>query len=260
MKNSDIAFKDQVFTTTQLSEMFYISRKEIHDTIKDPSSGVKGKLISFGSTSKKWILDWDDVARLSEIFGKRKKSSKQIKVIANAKGGVGKSAVSSNLIFEAAYRGRKILAIDLDPQAHLTYNLGINGDNTKTLKDVVDGSELINSTVVRLNALVDVIPSQISLNTLESLLFQKMSRKEFVIRDIIKPISSIYDLVIIDTNPYVSTTLVNALMTADEIIMPAITDFNSYYGLEYMKEVIDELFHDNDAKPSIKIVPNVYDV
>ena len=261
---NQLTIKDQTFTTTLLASLLNVSRREIHEIFKNPNNNIKPKKVEYGKVGK-FIFTWDDLGRFKAILGNKKQIKHKVKTVSNAKGGVGKSAVATNLALEATYKGYKTLAIDLDPQGQFTYNLGLADPPESTFKDIVgnDGRIIGNGLkdiIVNITPLLDLVPSDISLNGLELILKNKMVGSEKVVSQALEGVVDDYDLVIIDTNPYVSLTFINALIAAQQVIIPALTDFNSHMGLEYMFTIFDDLFPGENLRPNIKIVPNAYDV
>jgi chromosome partitioning protein len=120
----------------------------------------------------------------------------------------------------------------------------------------------ISNIIQPITPLLDIIPSCIGINGVELLLKNRMTRSELVLKEALESVHDQYDLILIDTNPYVSLTFVNAIMAADHILIPVLTDFNSHMGLDYMMQILDDLFagQDDSNDKMISIIPNSYDV
>ena len=254
-------FKDLTFTTSDVMHLMDIPRNEtrklIHSKYLNAQTAPRGSV-------EKFIISWDDLAK---IRGKSKRNptlTRKIKTFSNAKGGVGKSALATSLVHEACCRGYKVLAIDLDPQSQFTYNLGLSDYEGPTLRNCLSSSgemkkDPLSEVVTTITPLLDIVPSEVELNGLEFLLKNRLSGAETILKKILSSYVDSYDLIVIDTNPYLTLTLANALVAADHVIIPALTDFNSHRGLKYMMQVFGGLFDSPEKWPFVQIAPNGFD-
>lgn len=257
------SFVGQKFTTTEIGKAFNTPRRKVHEIIK--KNHIPVSRIPHGNAHKV-LIDWSGYKAISNLIGEREKVKKKIKTFSNAKGGVGKSAHAANFIMECNYRGYKILAIDLDPQGQLSYNLGVSdSQDIKTLKDCLDNNGKIiegkfQEIILELTPLLSICPADLNLNNIEIVLSMKKIGSEKILKNIIAKISKEFDIIVIDTNPYMSLTHANALFAANEILIPSLTDLNSHRGLSYMFSALEEFFPDQKEQPKIRIIPNAYDV
>lgn len=139
--------------------------------------------------------------------------------VANQKGGVAKTTTTASFGYELAKRGFGVLLIDLDPQGDLTYYFNCNTDDTtKTMYDVLCGSESIKSILIEVDDNLCIAPSDLLLAGAE----QEMNRtgKEYKLKESIEELEN-YDYIIIDTPPALGILTVNAFTAADEIIIPS---------------------------------------
>lgn len=179
--------------------------------------------------------------------------SARIIAIMNQKGGVGKTTTSVNLAAGLAKVGRKVLVMDVDPQANLT--TGLLRDKPmadKTLKGVFQGkvslSEVIHPTDTQG---LELVPSHISLAVVETELLGKIGRETVLKKAITSDIRERYDYIILDAPPSLGLFSINILAAADEVLIPIQTEFYAMDGVAQLLEVI-KLVQDN-LNASLKV-------
>ena len=160
----------------------------------------------------------------------------RIIAVANQKGGVGKTTTSINLSACLAALGKKVLAIDMDPQGNMTSGLGIDKNEVEySVYDLILGETEIEQVICK-EALenLDVIPSNINLSAAEIELIG-VEEKEYIIHNEVEKVRDNYDFVIIDCPPSLNTLTINAMTTADSILVPIQCE---YYALEGLSQLI----------------------
>ena len=143
----------------------------------------------------------------------------RIIAIVNQKGGVGKTTTTCNLGAGLAHRGKRVLLVDLDAQAHLTFHLGIDNTQTPvTVYDLMTGRCAMGEVIVARSDRLHVAPSHIDLAGAEVELVSRVAR-ERILRDALAPCADDYDVALVDCPPSLGLMTLNALVAADEIIL-----------------------------------------
>ena len=160
----------------------------------------------------------------------------RIIAIANQKGGVGKTTTSINLSSCLAEKGKKVLAIDLDPQGNMTSGLGVEKESVEnTVYELILGECTIKESISK--TVVDnltIIPSNVNLAGAEIELLG-INDKEYILRTAVDYIRDDYDFIIIDCPPSLNMLTVNAMTTADTVLVPIQCE---YYALEGLSQLI----------------------
>ena len=160
----------------------------------------------------------------------------RIIAVANQKGGVGKTTTAINLSACLAEKGKRVLAIDTDPQGNMTSGLGVDKDEVeKTVYDLLIGAAEIEDIICRdVDDNLDVLPTNIDLSAAEIELIG-IDEKEFILRKAVHKVKDDYDFVIIDCPPSLSMLTINAMTTADSVLVPIQCE---YYALEGLSQLI----------------------
>ena len=186
-------------------------------------------------------------------------AQKKVHVFFNFKGGTGKTSLCFQLSSFFALCGFKVLAIDCDPQAHLSYSFGLNiYDDYITLYDIVVNKVKLEEGIKEIYPSLDCLPSNLSLTRLELPLSQ-MANREKVFSKLIEPIKNKYDFIFIDTNPTISTLNRNVTLAADELNIVCETQPYSLKGLEILIDEINSFSEIMESNISVKIIPNKYE-
>jgi chromosome partitioning protein len=160
----------------------------------------------------------------------------------NFKGGTGKTTLSIAYAYRLAEMGHRILLVDLDSQGHATRHLGIEGE--RTLYDVLVNRTPLSDVVVG-TALpeFDLVPSNLGMSTLD-LALMPMAGREYRLRKALDEVAGRYDFIVMDAPPSFGLLNLNALIAADDLLVPVLPDFLSFHGLKLLFETITGLEED----------------
>jgi chromosome partitioning protein len=157
--------------------------------------------------------------------------------LSNHKGGVGKTTSAINIGAGLTTLGRRVLLIDLDPQANLSQSLGIVSP-TSTIYGALRGEYPLQP--MKLLPGLDVIPSTLDLSGAEVELSGEAGR-EYILREILEPLRPSYDYILIDCPPSLGLLTINAFTASDEILIPLQAQFLAMQGLAKLIEVVDKI-------------------
>lgn len=160
-----------------------------------------------------------------------------IYTISNHKGGVGKTTSTINIGAALTYKKKKVLLVDLDPQANLTQSLGISKTEF-TIYDNLKGEKLISPIEYKNN--LYVIPSSLDLSAAEIELSAEPGR-EYLLKEFLSKLKVKYDYILIDCPPSLGLLTINALTASDYIIIPMQAEYLPLRGLAKLTEVIGKI-------------------
>jgi chromosome partitioning protein len=180
--------------------------------------------------------------------------------VANQKGGVAKTTTVASLGVGLAELGQRVLLVDLDPQACLTFSLGIDPEDLAiSLRDVMLAGMLAADVILPTDDGVDLLPATIELAAAEAVLYGQEGR-EFVLRERLAPVVDSYDWVLMDCPPSLGVLTINALTAADEVMVPLQCETLSHRGVGQLVETVKDV--QRHTNPNLRIsgvIPTLYD-
>jgi len=158
----------------------------------------------------------------------------------NQKGGVGKTTSTANIGACLALKGRRVLIVDIDPQANLTAHFGLDiYESRKTIYNLLTGDAEAEDTTVGTDVEgLDLVPSDINLAGAEIELVGVVGR-ETILKEAIKPVLERYDYVLCDCPPSLGLLTLNALTTVEEVFIPVQTEFFALQGMSKLLETVE---------------------
>jgi chromosome partitioning protein len=174
----------------------------------------------------------------------------------NHKGGVGKTTSAINIGAALVQLNKRVLLIDLDPQANLTISLGIPRQKVTIYENIRGEAEITPFTV---KEGYDVVTSNLDLSGAEMELINEAGR-EFILRELFEPLAHDYDYIIIDCPPSLGLLTLNALTTSNYVMIPMQTEFLALQGIVKIKQVTDKVRFRLNKKLEIGgVIATMYD-
>jgi chromosome partitioning protein len=159
--------------------------------------------------------------------------------ISNHKGGVGKTTSSLNIGAGLQKLGKKVLLIDLDPQANLTTSAGIQRNETTIYDYIVKKKDTVRPIQVLKN--LDIIPSTLDLSAAEIELSSETAREYILQELVIEPMREIYDYIIIDCPPALGLLTINGLTASDKVLIPLQAHYLAMQGISKLIEIVKKI-------------------
>lgn len=175
------------------------------------------------------------------------------------KGGVAKTTTALNFGMRAAMLGARVLFIDLDQQANLSFALGFEDEDAPVWVDIVEKKKNIEECVVRIEEGVDLIPSNLNNSVLDRVLLNSNRNWAQAIKAPLEKIRHRYDLVIIDTAPALSAINTAATIASQMVILPVNPDRFAYLGLKKSVEELRLIQEDFDVEFDLKVLFTKFD-
>lgn len=189
----------------------------------------------------------------------------KIWTVANQKGGVGKTTTTVTLGGILASQGKRVLLIDTDPHASLTYYFGIDSEELEiSVYDVFSRNKGMNKEEI-LQALcpstmenLDILPATMAIATLDRSMGNK-SGMGLILTKTLAKIADEYDYAILDCPPVLGVLMVNALAASERVLIPVQTEFLALKGLDRMMRTMQLMQSSQSKEYQYTIIPTMYD-
>ncbi|WP_214000037.1 AAA family ATPase [Arsukibacterium sp.] len=185
--------------------------------------------------------------------------------IANQKGGVGKTTTTVTLGGLLAERGKRVLLVDTDPHASLTYYFGIDAEELEnSVYDIfirgkdITREEILQSLCPSGVSNLDILPSSMALATLDRSLGNK-GGMGLILKKALQKVQTEYDYVLLDCPPVMGVLMVNAIAACNRILIPVQTEFLALKGLERMIATMALMRSSQQKDYAFTIIPTMYD-
>ena len=180
--------------------------------------------------------------------------------VANQKGGVAKTTTVASVGVALAELGRRVLVVDLDPQACLTFSLGVDPDALELSIHDVFLERIGAAMAVRpISDSLDLLPSTIDLTGSEVALHDRPGR-EYVLRSVLDDVKAGYEFILIDCSPSLGVLTINALTASDEVLIPLQCETLSHRGVGQLLDTISDVRRlTNKDLEVLGVLPTLYD-
>jgi chromosome partitioning protein len=184
----------------------------------------------------------------------------RILAVANQKGGVAKTTTVASIGAALAEHQLRVLLVDLDAQACLTFSTGVDADQVEAgTFELMLGKATVDDVLVELDECTDLLPATIDLSAAESALLE-VPERELVLRTALATARGQYDVLLLDCSPSLGVLTLNALAAADEVLVPMQCEMLSHRGVGQLLDTVSDV--QRLLNPRLKVrglLPTMYD-
>ncbi|MFS4460566.1 ParA family protein [Bdellovibrio sp. HCB2-146] len=224
--------------------------------ISPPKAKEKAELALQKKIKTPWLMP-DEVR--ATLLAEGYKYPQKVVSVQMLKGGVAKTTSVLNMGLRAAMYGARVLFIDLDQQANLSFALGVEDESLPVWVDIVEKKKNIEECVRFIEPHVDLIPSSLNNSVMDRVLMNSNRNWAQAIKGPLEKIRHRYDLILIDTAPALSATNTAVTIASDEVILPVNPDKFAILGLEKNLGELEDIRADFDLQFQKKILFTKFD-
>lgn len=180
--------------------------------------------------------------------------------IANEKGGVAKTTTTLSLGGALVEMGKKVMVVDLDPQANLTLSLGVEPDqNVKSLVNLIlDKKQVVDALLPTQVNNLSLFPSNSDIRMAERLLPME-SEYHLLLKNLIQPLAGNYDFILMDCPPFLGSITLNALMASNLLVLPTQAEYYSVFALKNMMAMVRQVRAMGNSELRYRLLLTMFD-
>lgn len=242
----------------QIPQDHLLSLADLSFLLEEPVAKIEAQLRKLDPAWK--LKSQIEPERVRQLLTKKGfKIPKKVISFQMLKGGVAKTTSAMNFGWRAAQYGARVLFIDLDQQANLTFALGVDGENLPVWVDVIEKKSAIQDVVLNITPGVDLIPSSLNNSILDRVLYTSHRNIATAVKSAVGEIRDAYDIIILDTAPSLSAINTAVTCASDMVVLPINPDKFSMIGVKKHLEDLEEMRADFDLKFESKVLFTRFD-
>lgn len=245
-----VSFNDFCLRLDDLAELFRLSIEKV-------KKELKGLEIEVFLSQGKAYLSPDDVRRYLQHKGFQ--YHPQVISFQMLKGGVAKTTSCLNIGLRAAMYGFRVLFLDLDQQANLSFALGVDDLDTPVFVNILEKKISLSKAIHPLASNIGLLPSNLNNSVIERVLLNGTRNLGRIVRGPLEEVMGFYDLILIDTAPSLSALNTAITVASDTVVLPINPDKFTLFGVQKHLADLDQVREDFDAHFNIKILFTRYD-
>ncbi|AHZ86531.1 ParA family protein [Bdellovibrio bacteriovorus] len=244
--------------STLAQQEFCITLSDLASFMEIPPNQIKAKAEKTLQRKIKspWLLP-EEARQL--LLAEGYKYPHKVISIQMLKGGVAKTTSVLNMGLRAAMYGARVLFVDLDQQANLSFALGVEDESLPVWVDIVEKKKSIDECVRFIEPHVDLIPSSLNNSVLDRVLLNSNRNWSLAVKTPLEKIKHRYDLILIDTAPALSATNTAVTVASDEVILPVNPDKFAFMGLQKNLSELEDIRSDFSLEFSRKVLFTKFD-
>ncbi|MFV8259577.1 ParA family protein [Bdellovibrio bacteriovorus] len=244
--------------STLAQQEFCITLSDLASFMEIPPNQIKAKAEKTLQRKIKspWLLP-EEARQL--LLAEGYKYPHKVISIQMLKGGVAKTTSVLNMGLRAAMYGARVLFVDLDQQANLSFALGVEDESLPVWVDIVEKKKSIDECVRFIEPHVDLIPSSLNNSVLDRVLLNSNRNWSLAVKSPLEKIKHRYDLILIDTAPALSATNTAVTVASDEVILPVNPDKFAFMGLQKNLSELEDIRSDFSLEFSRKVLFTKFD-